>query len=141
MIGCHHDDEQPEYRVGHGQPAPAAPRHRDDGDQRPPDVRRESRGPALTSQLTPLRLSPEGSGSACGSDTLPVTSAASRTRSPSTSRTSVPGSTRSSLTKVPLVEPSSVIVACPASSTWTVACRRDTLSKRAKAAATSDSAG
>src|SRR5712691_7707188 len=99
------------------------------------------RGPALTVQRTPLRLSPEGSGSPCGSDTSPVTSAASRTRSPSTSRTSEPGSTRSSLTYVPLVEPSSLIVACPASSTWTVACRRDTLSKRAKAAATSDSAG
>src|SRR5882757_7455718 len=33
------------------------------------------------------------------------------------------------------------MVACPASSTWTVAWRRDTLSNRAKAAATSDSAG
>src|ERR1017187_4932157 len=89
----------------------------------------------------PLRLRPEGPGSACGRDTSPVTSAASRTRSPSTSRTSLPGSTRSSLTKVPLVEFSSLIEACPKSSTWTVACRRDTLSKRSKAAATRDSAG
>jgi hypothetical protein len=45
------------------------------------------------------------------------------------------------LTKVPLVDPSSLMMARPWSSTSTVACRRDTLSNRAKAAATSDSAG
>src|SRR5262249_54165725 len=72
---------------------------------------------------------------------MPLTSAASRIVSPSTSLTSVPGSSRSSLTKVPLVEFSSLIVACPASSTTTSACRRDTFSHCSKAAPTSDSAG
>ena len=42
----------------------------------------------------------------------------------------VPGSTRSPLTKVPLVECSSRMLAWPASSTVTVACRLDTFSYR-----------
>ncbi len=74
------------------------------------------------SQTKPLRLSRlAGSGSPLGSETSPVTSAASRIWSPSTSRTSLPGCTRSPLTKVPLVDPSSRIVARPPSSTRTVA--------------------
>ena len=52
-----------------------------------------------------------------------------------------PGCTRSPLTKVPLVDPSSRIVARPPSSTMTVACRRDTLSYWPNAAATRDCAG
>src|SRR5215469_1405867 len=95
----------------------------------------------LSDQTNPLRLRLAGSGSALGSDTSPVTSAASRMRSPSTSLTSAPGSTRSPLTKVPLVDPSSRIEARPLSSTTTVACRRDTLSYWLNAAATSDWAG
>src|SRR5260221_12235635 len=74
-------------------------------------------------------------------DTRPVTSAASLTVSPSTSLTSIPGSSRSLLTNVPFVEFSSLMVACPPSSTVISACRRDTLSHCSNAAATSDSAG
>src|SRR5262249_14920523 len=63
-----------------------------------------------------------------GSETSAATSAASRTRSPSVMRTCVPGSTPWSLTKLPLVECSSRIVACPVSLTVIVACRLDTFS-------------
>ena len=87
------------------------------------------------------RLNMAGSGSWRGSDTSAVTSPASRTVSPSASRTPVPGSTRSPLTKVPFVECSSRIVAWPASSTVTVACRLDTFSYLANAAATRESSG
>src|SRR5579862_2836967 len=76
-------------------------------------------------QTKPLRLRLAGSGSPRGRETSPVTSAASLIWSPSTSRTSLPGSTRSPLTKVPLVDPSSRMVARPLSSTMTVACRGD----------------
>src|SRR5215469_5832394 len=76
-----------------------------------------------------------------GRETSAATSAPSRALSPSVRRTSIPGSTRSSLTNVPLVECSSLIVASPVSLTVTVACRLDTFSLAAKAAATRDSPG